>query len=210
MYRISKGNETLVIGTAQDKELREPISFESHESAAQCLGSYLTDPYNATILRKILYEGSLNCTVCSLSDREVVAQIARMVVRGQVCIARTRAVQYGGGSSVPSVKEVTQAEGKKWSKKEYVENFLDENKSVPPAAEPAQETNWIAFKVLYDDTDEPVAGVDLKIKLPDGSTSTYTTDGAGKIYISGLPDGTCDVQEMLDNDALEIVEVLAG
>jgi hypothetical protein len=191
--------------------MESAASFADHAAAVACLCRFMRDPYNMTLLRKVLYENSCGHGVHLLSDQEVISQVARKVVQGQLCIARTRATQYAGGSSAPSVKEVVQAEGKKWSKKEYVESFVKENEIVPPAAaEPAQETNWIAFQVLYDDTDEPVAGVDLKIRLPDGSTDIRTTDGAGKIYISGLPDGTCDVQEMLDNDALEVVEVLAG
>ncbi|MCI5224500.1 MAG: hypothetical protein D3924_17980 [Candidatus Electrothrix sp. AR4] len=102
------------------------------------------------------------------------------------------------------MKDIVQTEERKWSKKDYVESFLNESEPVE------EETNWVAFKVLYDDTEEPIAGVQLKLRLPDGSIDKYTTDSTGRIYISGLPDGTCDVQEMLDNDALEVVEVLAG
>ncbi|MCI5161491.1 MAG: hypothetical protein D3917_05610 [Candidatus Electrothrix sp. AX5] len=189
----------------------EPAApFAGYEATVICLRRFMHDAYNMTVLRKVLYADSYQFGIHSLSDQEVISQVARKAVRGQIFIARGKAAQYGGGSSSPSVKEVVQAEGKKWSKQEYIKSFLEESKSTPPAVEPAQETNWVAFKVLYDDTDEPVAGVDLKIKLPDGTTDIYTTDGAGKIYISGLPDGTCDVQEMLDNDALEVVEVLAG
>jgi hypothetical protein len=125
MKRISKGNETLVIGTAQEKELQEPLSFESHENAVQCLRSYLTDPYNTAILRKILYEGSLNCTVCSLSDLEVVSQVAQMVVRGQVVVAREKQLVVAGGSK--GAKETELAERKKWDKEAYVAGFLAEN-----------------------------------------------------------------------------------
>jgi hypothetical protein len=129
MRRISKGNETLVIGTAQEKKLQEPLSFESHENAVQCLRSYLTDPYNTAILRKILYESSLNCTVCSLTDLEVVSQVARMVVQGQVVVALEKPLAVAGGSR--GVKETELAEGKKWDKEAYVAGFLAENAVTP-------------------------------------------------------------------------------
>ena len=209
---LRKNNAVLQIGTLRDRRVMgaSTVSFRDYDAAVSCLRRFTGDPYNMTVLRGILRESSCHGTVPACSDQEVVAQVARKVARGELLIARQRAVPCGGGSSTPAVKEVTEPEPKKWNKTEYIKQFLREHELEPVRPKPAQESNWVAFRVLYDDTDEPVAGVDLKIKLPDGSTNIYTTDGAGKIYISGLPEGTCDVQEMLDNDALEVVKVLAG
>lgn len=207
---IQKNNETFQIGTLQDHHLmKSTASFPSYENAVEYLRRFSTNSYNMTVLRKVLYENSCRFDVHLFSDQDVISQIARKVARHQIFIARTTTAHSTGGSSFPSVNEVAQIEEKKWSKKEYVKSFLEESKSVdPPVAESVQETNWVAFKVVYDETNEPVVGVDLKLKRPDGTTNIYTTDGSGKIYLSGLPEGTCDIEEMLDNDALEVIEIL--
>lgn len=203
---LRKNNETLQLGTLRDRRtMKSSASFPDYETTLNCLRRFMNDPYNMTVLRRFLGENSCQVTGCVLTDLEVVSQVARKIAQGEFFLARKRVVQYGGGGATPSVKEVVEPEPKKWNKTEYIKQFLREHE-----VEPKQETNWVAFQVLDDDTDEPVAGVKLKIKLPDGTANVYTTDGAGKIYISGLPDGMCDVEEMLDDDALEVVEVLAG
>ncbi|MCI5166357.1 MAG: hypothetical protein D3903_09730 [Candidatus Electrothrix sp. GM3_4] len=132
---IRKNNETLQIGTLQDRPSMESAApFAGYEATVVCLRRFMHDAYNMTVLRKVLYEDSYQFGVHSLSDQEVISQVARKAVRGQIFIARGKAAQYGGGSSSPSVKEVVQAEGKKWSKKDYVQSFLKENESkIDPA-----------------------------------------------------------------------------
>jgi hypothetical protein len=66
---------------------------------------------------------------------------------------------------------------------------------------------WIAFRVIDDATEEPYAGVQLKIKLPSGEVREFTTDGAGRIRIDGLKPGSCDIEKMLDDQAFEVVKV---
>ena len=52
----------------------------------------------------------------------------------------------------------------------------------------------VAFQVLDDDTGQPRPGVQLHIRLPDGSEETQSTDGNGMIEIEQLKqDGVCEV-----------------
>jgi len=80
----------------------------------------------------------------------------------------------------------------------------------PPADESPdeQKLQWIAFRVIDDATEEPCAGVQLKIKLPSGEVRDFTTDGSGRVRIDGLQPGTCDIQKMLDDKAFEVVKVV--
>ena len=66
---------------------------------------------------------------------------------------------------------------------------------------------FITFQVLDDDNSEPVPGVKLEIRLPDGSLETFTTDSEGIIHIPNLEPGTCSIERMIDDDALEVVSI---
>lgn len=61
--------------------------------------------------------------------------------------------------------------------------------------ETAQEKkHMVAFRVVDDKTDQPIAGVALKITLPDGSVETHTTDADGAVEIDDLEKpGQCSV-----------------
>jgi hypothetical protein len=80
---------------------------------------------------------------------------------------------------------------------------LSPEAAFPP---PPIVNSWVTFKLILEDTGEPASGVDLRLKGPDGTVSTYTTDAAGTVHISDLPPGTCDLERVLDIDALEVVQ----
>jgi hypothetical protein len=67
-------------------------------------------------------------------------------------------------------------------------------------------TPWVAFQVIDHDTDAPAAGVSVRLKLPDGTVATYTTDDDGLVHLPDLPDGTCDLEQVLDGEGIEIVD----
>ncbi len=58
---------------------------------------------------------------------------------------------------------------------------LTEDKPVSPAGE-----HWIVFRVVMDRTGEPVAGVPMRITLPDGKIISRTTNSQGTIDITEL------------------------
>lgn len=199
MKRISKGNETLVIGTAQEKELQEPLSFESHASAEHCLRSYLTDPYNIAILRKILYESSLNCTVCSLSDLEVVSQVAQMVVQGQVVVALEKPLAVAGGSR-GAKEETKQTEG----------NTFDRNKHI---SESTVVGSSLAAGILMIRTirllceKKAVKGAQVTII---NNNMTLQTDSNGYVTFRGLKRQTYNVKIEMYNFKTETISVEAN
>jgi type VI secretion system secreted protein VgrG len=77
----------------------------------------------------------------------------------------------------------------------------------PKKDEPVKKTHWVKFQVLDADTEKPLAGVQLKIKLPNGTEGQYSTDSNGMISFDPVDPGTCDIQKMIDTDALEVVSV---
>lgn len=80
---------------------------------------------------------------------------------------------------------------------------------VPPPPPPpkTKEKTWIEFKVVEDGTGKPVPGVRLRVTTPDGIENFYTTNANGLVRIEDLESGSCEVGEVLDNDALEVVTV---
>jgi hypothetical protein len=78
--------------------------------------------------------------------------------------------------------------------------------SLPPPKKKPEKT-WVEFKVVWDETNEPVPWVKLRITLPDGIENFYTTKPNGTVRIKDIIPGTCDIGEMIDKDALEVVKV---
>jgi hypothetical protein len=78
--------------------------------------------------------------------------------------------------------------------------------AAPPPSKTKAKT-WIEFRVLEDGTGNPVGGVRLRITTPDGVENFYTADSAGLVRIPDLDPGQCDIGEMIDADALEVVSV---
>ncbi len=84
----------------------------------------------------------------------------------------------------------------------------EEEPAERASAKAPQAQHWIKLRILDEDTDEPVEGVTMKIKLPTGEARTFTTNKSGTIEVKGVPEGTWDIQEMTDSDALEVVKVI--
>ena len=68
---------------------------------------------------------------------------------------------------------------------------------------------WVAFKAILDETKEPVKGLKIKVKLPDGRVETVTTgDEDGLARIEKLSKGKCIIQEISDSkQRYELVKV---
>lgn len=78
----------------------------------------------------------------------------------------------------------------------------------PPAPPPPQEVRtWIEFRLLDDETEEPISGVPFLIELTDGTTATHTTDSSGMIRIDGLDPGTCGIHRISADGAPEVTRV---
>ncbi len=66
-----------------------------------------------------------------------------------------------------------------------------------------EETSWIELQMV-DEADEPVAGIEYEVTLPDGSVATGTLDSNGFARIEGCEPGQCEITfPGLDKDAWE-------
>ena len=73
----------------------------------------------------------------------------------------------------------------------------------------------VAFRVVIDETDSPVAGVTLQITLPDGSVEEHTTAADGMIEIDALEQPgvcsvTCDIKGATLPKTLDFVRMGEG
>ena len=78
---------------------------------------------------------------------------------------------------------------------------------VAPTEKTSPELAWVGFQVVDDETNQPVSGVALKVKLPNGELRDLTTDGSGKIDVRDIQPGSCTIEKMVDDRALEVVRV---
>jgi hypothetical protein len=82
----------------------------------------------------------------------------------------------------------------------------EERRSDPPPVDP--ERQWIKIQVVDDETGNPVPGVPLLLRLPGKADQEYDTQGEqGRISVSDLSAGVCDILAMNDDEAWEVVSV---
>ncbi len=161
--------------------------FEDRFSALDFLREFLHDHNSMMALRRILSEGNYFANHSQLGDHEVVDHLAGQLVSGNIRIV----------SFIPSTIAI-QSVAVVWEEEETAE---------PVTAAAPEEKHWIKLQIVDDDTNEPVEGVPLKIKLPTGEVKEFKSDKNGTIEVRGVPEDTWDIQEMLDPDALEVVKV---
>ena len=159
--------------------------FRDRFSALNYLNPFMRDPLSIINIRRNLCGSSLNRDFFRLSDHQVLEQLAWRLASGQFMIVE-----------LPLEMPV-------WG---YIEPEDEEEEAAAEAVVPATE-HWIKLQIVDDDTNEPVEGVPLKIKLPTGEVKEFKSDKNGTVEVKGVPEGTWDIEEMLDSDALEVVEV---
>jgi hypothetical protein len=160
------------------------------EIALQSLRLAADDPIAQQQLRRIVYEQVNGRPMDRLRDISLLNIIGGWLAEGRPGLAdlelRELPVSARGiASETPA--PVEEAEG--------------------PAAERKTETYWVRFQIVDDDTNDPLPNIRLRIRAPGRGSREYTTDGEGVIYLDGLPDGVCDIEQMLDDDAFEVVRV---
>lgn len=82
----------------------------------------------------------------------------------------------------------------------------DDDDPIAPVA-PETETAWIRFRVLDEETGEPLSGVRMLIREPNGAEHEHVTAADGTIEIPDLPPGTCDIMRLESDPSFEVREV---
>ncbi len=180
------------------REENSPLSFPDEFSAQSFLRGFLPDPSSLTRLRNHLLRRGLGANLSRLDDHGMIREFTRHLVSGRI-----RVVRVDRGS--PPVHSVV-SEGAAAQPEEETAEERPQRRPVVFPKSPGPR-NWVKLRVVDDETDEPMPGVMMKIKLPSGEVGTPKTDRRGTIYLDDLSPGTLDILEMLDDDALEVVGI---
>lgn len=161
-------------------------------SSRDLLRQLIADPYNRYALRDVLSDDLSGRPMRPLNTPEVIRQASWRIDAGRLALRPTDNRQGGIGGGIPGTPLPLVPP-------------LPDTPTPPP--DDTEAVNWITFQVIDDDTGAPLSDVPLKLKLSDGTVGTYTTDPHGRVHVPDLPDGTCDILEISDDEALEIVDV---
>ena len=176
---------------AHDRAADEaPVEFADERDAFRFLTELAEDEFNRAAIRQFAAEDIPILDVQAASDLRVLAYLAANIIAGRFHVVRTgewhRPARFGGKPPEPGEPEEA------------------EEQEPPP---PSVEKTWIKFEIIDDATDKPVSGVTLKVILPDGKPSSKKSDPDGIVEFKDIDPGTCEIERMLDGDALEVVSV---
>ncbi len=169
--------------------------------ACALLRGFARDPMNRATLRATLAEEVGRGRVGRMRDAEVVAQVEARVARGRLRLVPLAAA----GAVVPPPPVDGLARVSSGAVKE-AEPVVLKSTGGPATAIKSETETWFKLEVVDDATGGPVAGVSFTLKLPDGSRRSVTTDASGRVELTGLVSGTCDIEEMVDEVGWEVVQ----
>jgi len=134
------------------------------------LRQFTHDQAQMGILRS-LAEGH-SCNTHHLTTDEILKACARQLVSGRIRLLKQSRGMNGNGAGEAAE-----------------ENVAPEALSKSQMA--AKKTAWVEFRVINEETGQPVEEVELTIKLPDGRVERRKTDIGGYIEINDTVEGNC-------------------
>lgn len=160
------------------------------EITSYMLRQAASDPIKQQSLRRIVYEQGYGRPMDRLSTVDLPDLLGKWLTEGRPGLADLEQREYP--TSARGIGE---------------EPAAPEEAQEPEETLPEIETFWVRFQVVDDETSEPLSDIRLRIRAPGRGSQEYTTDQQGMIYLDGLSDGVCDIEQMLDDAALEVVRV---
>jgi hypothetical protein len=173
------------------------LAFSDEYQPTRSLVADLDLIHNRVALRETLFPFAAPFDLTRFNDEEAVFHVAARMVTGRL-EAVPRFEWRGAHGDAADVGAAQQAEPEE-------EPPAEEPPPPPPASE--EETAWIKFKVVDDETGDPVKGVTLHVKTPDGKTRQVRSGADGMAEINGILPGSCSIERIVDSDALEIKAV---
>jgi len=190
-WMLRKGPwEWTILDSSEDVDPLSLRAFSGTGTALNFLWGFLDDPFNMSVLRDLVVTRHRRADISGLDDRRLIEMIAWELEGGRLRVTETfRLLAVRGRAQAPVEEESGDAPF-----------------TPPPEPEEAEKT-WIKFEVLDEESGQPVPGVTLAVKLPDGAITKATTDGSGVIEFRNIDPGTCSIESMTDSDALEVLSI---
>lgn len=186
----------------------KPMEFRNTFSALNFLRRFVHDHFNMMTLRSILTEALPIMNITRLTDDEILQQFAWQVVHSYFkLVLRVEETPRMILPITPSEETASEdaAETNEVTAEEPVSSTAPDATAATTA--PQVTANWVEFRIVDDETDQPLADVRIRIKLPTGESQEHTTDANGVVRIDDVPEGTCDIEKILDPHASEVVQV---
>ncbi len=162
------------------------LSFPDIPSALSFLNRLTKDPAQTATLRNMIAGGRHD--VHELSDEDVLSQFAALLVSGEVKLLRSPL--HRGRRASPEAEE-------------------EKSPAASGGPTPGPKKHWVEFRVVDDKTGQPVAGVQLTVKIPGGGIEQHTTDAGGFIEIYDILRGECEVSsEISDSNSYAFVRIV--
>jgi hypothetical protein len=166
------------------------LEFSDAFSAETYLRRFMHDPMSMAVLREVASELTY-ADVSRMDDQEAIRLLAWRMARGAIKLASRAEARQSVAFPIATAED----------EQAQMEALVEE---TPPAEETS--LDWVEFRFVDAETGEPLTGVSLKLKLPDGQTKELKTNASGVIRLTNLVPGTVDIEEVISNDALEIVQ----
>jgi hypothetical protein len=208
LYDCGQLVEAVQVSDALERTGTHHLDFASADAAFEYLKRFVPDRLNMMVLRRLLADDQYSSYgIAEMDDHEVLRQLAYRLACGSIKLSELAAftgtfTRWARFEPAPSMSATRPTE---------ISEPTEAPRARPAASSRSPVTapplTWIEFRVLDDDTGQPVSGVKLRLMLPDGTTGTYSTNAEGKVRFTDLIAGVVDLEQMLDDDALEVVHL---
>jgi hypothetical protein len=127
-----------------------------------------------------------------IAQNNALRDLERALRDGRLILLRRKAEAFGGGveeddQSVPTPRALAAA-ARAASGRASGGTTGRGNQGLDPSSQ----LTWIDIQ-LVDEDDRPVSGAKYQLKLTDGSTREGSLDSEGRIRVTGIPPGSCEV-----------------
>lgn len=146
--------------------------------AERRLRDFALDDFNLRTMRDLAHATSMSHGYEPASEAHVIRQMALSLSQGLFRLARVPLPVIPG-------------------------TLLHREKTKAPSpAPPVDEKLRLMLQIVDDTTDEPLAGIKLRVKPPEGAEQQVTTDSSGRIELPDVPPGRVIVTSVLDGAIL--------
>lgn len=197
-----------------------PPGLRDADAAFGYLTRFACDPLDMLALRGLLVDDCLD--VAGMRDVDVLRRVAYRIACGALVVDDVPSLGGGGDSAAGAANGAPRRRASDATGGVAADRVAP--RSPPPPARPGPtrpagtrspsttpadvpSPKWVEFRILDEETGEPVRGVALRLRLPDGSLVTRVTNADGLVRVTDLRGGMVDIVRIVDDDAFEVLRL---
>ncbi len=199
----------LLLGKQDDRDGVRVFRMRDFKEAMTLLSASLNEPFEMAGIRR--WWGAQG-GMMRRDDKALLADIARAEAAGIVAFAEPPQWKPRAAPGDPARRRPRPAAPPSKPARQRDRALPPRGRDTPdvpskPDTPTQPDKTWIEFRLIDDDTNTPVANVPFRITLTDGSETTRSTNGAGKIRIDDIDPGTCGILKIEAEDAPVVTRV---